>query len=889
LTVTSGTRLGAFEVLGPLGKGGMGEVYRARDTRLGREVAIKVLPEALAQDPERLARFEREARVLASLKHPNIATLHGFERSGDIGFLVMELIEGETLGDRIARGPIPWRQAATLFEAIAEALKAAHENGIVHRDLKPANMKLDAEGRPKVLDFGLALASFEDAAAVGLLSQSPTVTAQSTVAGVLLGTAAYMAPEQARGLRVDRRADVWAFGCCLYEALTGARAFDGADVSLILAAILSGEPDWQRLPAGLPREIDSLVRRCLEKDPRQRLQDLGDARWWLGEARRTHDERGTPTAAGAAGRRIAAASLIAGALLGAGGLWLGLRQRDADSGGTDVSSPSVRFEVRPRVSLAFDATFSRDFAVDPRGTAFAFSASSGEIYVHDLATAASRAIPDAWGRRPFFSDDGQWLGVEHEEAGGVRVVKFPSGGGVPQRLFELGFGEFSGGFAWQGDVIVFAIHQGPSRGLWRVSASGSTPRQRLGDDPRLSNGLHPSFVPSQDAVLFTGRDEDALDRQKLCVVDLSTGTVSDLGIEGRAPQYVTSGHLVWARNDGLWAARFDVETLRAIDEARLVAPLAAAATLAMPFVVSPGGTLVSVEPDSYDLVEMSFDGGRRVLPTAGGLLRFPRYSHDGRFVAYARGVKDTDRIWIRELATGRENGLLNSPGQSEPVWTPDGAVVYTDLSSSSFRLRLAFPDRRSEPVTLLESDDWLVPFSVSARGVLLFSSKRQIWHLDLARSGSAEVWSNEPVWDATFSPDGRWVAYFDDRDFQVFVRSYRDPGKARLASTEGCANIESKCGGWQPSWSKDGRTLYFANGDGLQAVPVRVVGDDLELGASHLIFPGFPTAWRRLYDPRPDGRAVVLTVGREAPTQFNVMINLGRELRQGDRRGAAGR
>ena len=416
--------------------------------------------------------------------------------------------------------------------------------------------------------------------------------------------------------------------------------------------------------------------------------------------------------------------------------------------------------------------------------------------------------------------------------------------------------------------------------MWRVSATGGTPRQRLGNDARLSNGLHPSFVSGRDVVLFTGRDEGPVGPQKLCVVDLPTGVVSALGIEGRAPQYVSSGHLVWTRDDGLWAARFDVETLRAIGDARLVVPLPAAATLAMPFDVSPGGTLVSVQPDEYDLVEISFDGARHVLPTGAGLLRFPRYSHDGRFIAYTRAIKDSEQIWIRDLVTGRENGLLNSPGQTEPVWTPDGAVIYTDLSSSRFRLRLGFPDRRSEPVTLLESDKWLFPFSVSSAGILLFATERQIRRLDLARPGSAEVWLDEPVWDATFSPDGRWVAYFDSRDFQVFVRSYRDPAKSWLASTDR---------GWHPTWSEDGRTLYFVKDGTLNAVPVRVVGDDLELGASHVVIAEAPDSWRRSYDPRPDGRAVVGTALREAPPKFNVVVNLGRELERGANRGAAAR
>jgi hypothetical protein len=392
----------------------------------------------------------------------------------------------------------------------------------------------------------------------------------------------------------------------------------------------------------------------------------------------------------------------------------------------------------------------------------------------------------------------------------------------------------------------------------------------LGDDPRLSNGLYPSFVPGHDAVLFTAHDE-ADGPKKLCVVDLSTGVVSDLGVEGRAPQYVSSGHLVWTRDDGLWAARFDVESLRAIGEARLVAPQAAAATLAMPFDVSPGGTLVSVEPDSYDLVEFSFDGERHVLPTAAGLLRFPHYSHDGRFLAYARDIQDSVQIFVRELATGREGGLLNTVGQTNPVWTPEGAVVYNDISSSRFRLGLAFPDRRSEPVILQASDERLVPFSVSSRGILLYRRENQIWHLDLARPGSEAVWLNEPVWDAMFSPDGRWVAYYDLGESQVFVRDYHHPEKGRLASTGP---------GYHPSWSKDGRTLYFMLPGTLYSVPVRVVGDDLELGTSHTAIADFPQPYiARSYDLRPDGRAAIVTAPRNEPSKFNVVVNLGRQLK----------
>ena len=396
MSLTAGARLGFFEVLGPLGKGGMGEVYRARDTRLGREVAIKVLPSELEKNPERLARFEREARVLASLKHPNVATLHGFERAGDTGFLVMELIEGETLERRIARGPMPWREAAMLFEAIADGLKAAHESGIVHRDLKPANIKIDEEGRPKVLDFGLARSTADDVAAMGALSHSPTLTAGATVPGVLLGTAAYMSPEQARGARVDRRADVWAFGACLYEALTATRAFHGEDTSMVLAAILTREPDWERLPTNLPQSIGALLRRCLQKDTRQRMQDVGDARWLLAEARESASARATPAIGSRGGRtKVAAALLVVAAVAGAAG-WVTSRAVAPSAKAAETGSSVVRFEVVPPVLIQSDALSFREFAVHPRGTAFAFAGDDG-IRLHDLALGDSRPIPGAVG------------------------------------------------------------------------------------------------------------------------------------------------------------------------------------------------------------------------------------------------------------------------------------------------------------------------------------------------------------------------------------------------------------------------------------------------------------------------------------------------------------
>jgi serine/threonine-protein kinase len=883
LALSPGTRLGPFEILSPLGKGGMGEVYRARDTHLGREVAIKVLPSELARDPERLARFEREARVLASLNHPNVATLHGFERAADVGFLVMELVEGETLADRIARGPMPWREAAALFESIADGLKAAHESGIVHRDLKPANVKIDREGRPKILDFGLARsAAGDDAAAAGLFSHSPTLTARATVPGMLLGTAAYMSPEQARGLRVDRRADVWAFGCCLYEALSCKRAFEGEDISLTLAAVLSRDPDWERLPAELPRELVTLLRRCLVKDHRQRLQDLGDARWWLTEARRVSGEHGDDRVPVSHRRRrgvFAVAAVAALAAAAAAGWFTATRTGDSQGRPSGAGSTVARFDVTPP-RTAVVTQLGRAVAVHPRGTSFVFD--GGDSFLrYEIAAGASYPIAGTAGQQPFFSDDGTWLGL----ISGSEIVKVRVGGGVAQRLGTMQ--GLPAGATWRGDRIVFGVWgdrgDEPDRGLWSMRATGGTP-ERLGDHEALAGGTHPSFVEGRDAILFScpgaGGDGAA---QELCFFDLSNGVVHELGIEGRIPQHVNTGHVVFARDDGLWAAAVDLDRVLATSEPRRVLDVESTSLPFAPFATSPNGTLVVVNHDRFDLVEIAADGTRRRLTAPPGQLAQPRHSPDGRFVAYLRGGVDPAQIWIHEIATGRESRIRDAGPLGWPVWTPDGRLVYENVSSSRHRLRIVTPFGSDEPSTLFEHAHRIFPYTVSPGGVLLFSSgddwrTNSLWRLDLSRRESAEVWSTETSHQAAFSPDGRWVAYTDMATAQVYVRPYPGPGGGRPASVDG---------GQAPAWSADGRTLYFASlkGDLLTAVDVRFVEDDLELGAAHVVGELRSDPWEPGYDPKPDGGGFIAVERRDA--SFTVVVNLGEELR--DHEQGAGR
>jgi serine/threonine-protein kinase len=793
----------------------------------------------------------------------------------------MELVEGETLEERIARGPLPWREAVDLFEAVADGLKVAHESGIVHRDLKPANIKIDREGRPKILDFGLARASpGEGAVAMAGLTHSPTLTAAATLPGVLLGTAAYMSPEQARGRPVDRRADVWAFGCCLYEALTARRAFEGEDVSLTLAAVLTREPDWQHLPAGLPLELSTLLRRCLEKDARQRVQDIGDARWWLSQARRVEQEPtvAAGTAATSRGHALAAVLALVALVSTTAAVWLAVarldHRRDVDAA---APAPSARFRVAPGV-----ARVSSQIAVHPSGTRFVFSAANG-LNVYDLAEGVTHPIPGETGDHPFFSSDGAWVGITQY----MQVLKVPASGGLGQHLTFLG-GE-PAGMSWQGDRILFGTESGPSRGLWILIPSTGSKLERLGEDPALANGVHPSFVEGRDLVLFTGRNADGVLRPS--VFDRASATVHDLGVEGSSPQYLSSGHLLWERARRVWAARFDLERLRLVGEPVPLIELGSTALTdfgstraAVPsFAVSANGTLVTPDLARLDLVEVGADGSRRRLAVPTGEVSDLRLSPDGRLLAYTRGELGSEQVWIHELATGRETALSEGRRVSAAVWTPDGALVFLDRSSSRFALRLAIPERGGEPLTLFESDQRLIPSTVSPGGVLLFTQgtlPTGVDRLDLARPQQAEVWSKEAYCShLTFSPDGRWVAYdrfSGESGTRVYVRSYQGPGTERPVSVDR---------GWAPEWARDGRTLYFKQSSGLMAVAANPQGDTLDLGPPRPAGSSIPDQVSTPdldYAPLPDGRGFIV-VDEAEPRGFTVMTNVGRYLRERDR------
>jgi serine/threonine-protein kinase len=551
MTLSAGTNLGQYEVVEAIGAGGMGEVYRARDTKLGREVAIKVLPDAFAENEERLARFEREARLLASLNHPNIAALYGLEQSDGVQFLVMELADGETLGERLRRGPIPVEDALPIFKQIAEALEGAHEKGIIHRDLKPANIKVSSEGKVKVLDFGLAKAMSGDPVK-NELSESPTITRNATATGVVLGTAAYMAPEQARGKSVDQRADIWAFGVVLYEMLTGRHAFEAEDVTLTLAAVVTSEPDHTLLPSDLSPSLKRFLGRCLEKDPRKRVQAIGDMRLALEGAFETGFPRATSPVVPR--HRVALPWLIAaGAIIVA--LWAIVSERRAQNAVTTLPRPQRSFTIDSVEGTIFPRGVGPVIAISPDGETVLYSAEGGQgrqLYRRSLADFEATPIRGTEGasRMPFFSPDGKWVAFGDSTL--TEIKRVPLTGGEPfvvcNRCDEGHWGD-AGSIVFGRDGTVF-----------RVPETGGEPEAIV--EPMPERGIvalaRPNLLPGGASVLF---DINPFDCGGIGVVSLESQELIVVTDNGTDPFYSPSGHILFARDRTLHAVPFDLARL----------------------------------------------------------------------------------------------------------------------------------------------------------------------------------------------------------------------------------------------------------------------------------------------------------------------------------------
>jgi Tol biopolymer transport system component len=878
-----GTRFGNFEVTSLLGAGGMGEVYRARDARLNRDVALKVLPEAFTADPERLARFTREAQMLAALNHSNIGAIHGIEDAAGRRALVLELVEGPTLADRIAQGALPLEEALPIARQIADALEAAHEQGIIHRDLKPANIKLRPDGTVKVLDFGLAKA-LERNAGSGTRSvdvtASPTMLSPATMtsAGIILGTAAYMAPEQARGKVVDRRADIWAFGCVLFEMLTGRRTFEGEEVTDTLAGILRGEPSWDALPTSTPRPIERLVHRCLQKDPRERLQAIGDARIAISEVMSGRVEDATATVVGQPARvRLALpilAASVATALLVGAAVWTLKPTAVAEEPLVTRALIAVDpFDQRPRGAPGDNrAPLPRQdrtaLAISPDGRTLVVRAVGlninpgggfqSALYVRPLDSLTARPIATTTGAdSPFFSPDGAWIG--YVDAGELRRV--PATGGeatattitpLPNRRQRIT------GASWadQG-FIVFATFDG----LWRVAASGGTPERIADVGDKESARILPQVLPGSRWVLFTvQRTPFRWDDAQIVARSLADGGEKVLLTDASDARYISSGHLVFLRRGKLMAVPFDAsratlagDPVAVVDDVMqaINMPNTLADSGAGQFALSDTGTLVYVTggvPPAQPGELVWLDRAGKVEPVGAphGPFGSPRLSPDGRRIVMFSGAAATDgnRVWVHDLERRTHTAL--TPRDEHVLWglwSPDGSrVVFERLHEGKGTLyaRSADGTGGAEPIVEARAA-FQTPSSWATTGTLAFVENAEgtgadIRVLDVGtgdRNGSVVVQTPAEDSHPTFSPDGNWLAYVSGVTgrSEVYVQPYPGPGPRVLISTGG---------GTAPAWRGDGREIYYTFGqDGatrLMAVPLTISESTLTAGTPRLLF-----------------------------------------------------
>jgi serine/threonine-protein kinase len=898
------TRLGAYEIVSLLGAGGMGEVYRARDTRLNRDVAIKILPDVFAADVDRVARFRREAQVLASLNHPHIAQIYGLEQTDHTSALVLELVDGPTLADRIAQGPLTIEEALPIARQIAEALETAHEHGIIHRDLKPANIKLRSDGTVKVLDFGLAKAmdgSHGSGPQASGLSQSPTITSPAMTMGqMILGTAAYMSPEQAKGKPVDQRADVWAFGCVIYEMLTGQRTFAAEDVSDTLAFVLTKEPDWNLLPATTPPSLRAVLQRCLAKDPKQRVRAVGDIHLALDGAFELAG-RAVVDVSAPSRRRVAAllvsCTLLSGVLTGAG-VWFATRP----SGSARIHHLSM--------AISADAPLSTvnqfGIAISPDAKHVAYVAIENRVrllYLHDLGL--NTAVPiqgTERANRPFFSPDGEWIGFF---AGG-KLKKVSVSTGVPSNICDTG-ATVVGGSWGEDSTIVFSsttlggVVSGTARDarLYRVGASGGRPEQLLEDGSGQTN---PQILPGGRVILFTR--SAAPGQPEIALLSSDTKSVQTLQ-PGLGARYVRSGHLVFTNESSittLMVVPFDLRSLRT-----------AGATVPLVETAPPSPALLAVSNDGVLVYGNSVDtvtprpllwvdrNGRttNAFNESDGY-RYPTLSPDGQRVA----VGVADDIWVIDLQRKNRTRLTNNDrvppvgtraGSGapvpQPIWSPDGKhVTFGSMTSSrEFAIEWTRADGSGGRQPLLKLKNFAQPGSWTPDGRTL------VFYQTSVTGNARDIWTFQPGNDPAplletkfneraprLSPDGKWLAYVSDssgRD-EVYLRP--------LAVQSGQTTI-SNDGGAEPLWSRDGRELYYRVGSRLMAVPV-TLASTVSVGEARIVFEGpfmnadpggqFPN-----YDVAPDGKRFLMIAGDMSDAfgqipSLNVVINWFAELKQ---------
>ena len=882
MSLAPGTRIGPYEVVSMIGAGGMGEVYRATDTNLGRQVAIKVLPDAFLHDPERLVRFEREAKTLASLSHPNIATIYGLEKVDGIRALVMELVEGPTLAERIAQGPIETEEALPVAKQIAEALEAAHEQGIIHRDLKPANIKVRNDGTVKVLDFGLAKV-LEPLSGVDEPS-SPTITSPAmTRMGVILGTAAYMSPEQAKGKSADKASDIWAFGCVLYEMLTGTRAFEGEDVSDTIANVLAHEPRWDRVPSTTPPAILVLLRRSLRKERKRRLQDAAGVRIEIEDALslpRGRESDESPKGGVPRWRRawLAGAALVGGPLIAGVVVWQ-LKP-------SPPATPQVvtRFPIpipadeeipvsHPAIALSPDATHLV-YVARRRGVQ--------QLHLRALDRLESKPMAGTEGASsPFFSPDGQWVGFFAQG----KLKKIPITAGAAQILCDAG--DPLGGSWAPNDIIYFA--PGSFSGVWQVSANGGVPQPFTKLDPTKGEIGHrwPRVLPGSQAVLFTSRTGPGTDEWQIQVQRVSTGERRTLG-QGESPYYVPTGHLVYIQTatGSLVARPFDISRLEVKAAAVVVADGILSGGEGAHYALSGNGMLAYVagrtDFDDRTLVWVDRSGNSVPLQAPVRAYETPRQSPLGRQLAFMTSGPKFN-VWVYNVDRGDAAKLISDGSDQFPVWTPDGKRLSYRATRTGTRnvwWRMADGTGTEERLTTGQGNH--APGSWSPNGeVLLFTDGTagvDILSLHVVSRRTEKFLLTSATEAAPqFSPNGRWVAYLSNESGQeeIYVQPYPGPGRKWQISTDG---------GTEPVWNPNGRELFYRNGNKMMAVSVRTQ-PVFSPSNPVLLFTGdyvpASTTYPN-YDVSRDGRRFLMVQPspreRSATSQIVVVLNWHDEL-----------
>lgn len=866
-----GTSLGQYRIVEHLGAGGMGTVYKATDTKLGRQVALKLLRPETIEDAEGIARFEREARTLASLNHPHIAAIYGFEEHDGVRFLALEYLPGPTLAERLRRGVLPIREAMSVSRQIAEALEAAHAKNIMHRDLKPANIKVSESGQVKVLDFGLAK-SVERPREVSPEGNTATMIEKLTQSMTIVGTAAYMSPEQACGKELDSRTDIWSFGCVLYETLTGKQTFRGKTVTEILAAVVEREPDWQALPAATPVPVRALLKRCLRKDPQTRLRDIGDAQIELEDLLAAPAQEDLARKETAITRRTAI-SALSGAAAGAAatGIFAISRYRGA------TPRNLTRFAITIPDGEVLVPSFNKRVAISPDGTRIAFNTNSpglDNFYLRSLSELESRRVKDVSGGAAFFSPDGRWVGFFLTKAP-TCVRKLAVSGGAPVTVCASD--SFSGATWADGDIIYF-VAENPG-GIVSVPAAGGQPKEVVSIDFGKGERQHkyPCALSGGKAVLLTVTTADiaTFDEAHVVVVSPETRQKKVLVEGGTHPRYSPSGHLLYAHDGKIFAIRFDPKSLEATGQpfAVLEGVQMSRNTGVANYDVSASGDLAYI-PGNCDggartLVWVDRNGRAEPAGLAAKSYLHPRLSPDGRRVAIEIEGPSHD-LYVYDFGRGVLANITTDGVSHWPLWSPDGTQLgYRSGPMGKFKLWLVPADRSRPPEQLpatgvsQSAESWSpdgrsIAYTAATLGV---PPSIMVAHVEGGHQAEPFASGKAPQGSPKFSPDGRWLAYCSNETGkpQAYVQAFPGPGPKIQISNDG---------GTDPVWKRSGGELFYRNGDSMMAVavstaPTFTAGRPQELWKGHYSHGmssscGPPGATSSNYDVTADGKRFLM-------------------------------